>query len=160
MSDEEKKPEDQSAAPAAPVQPAAPAPAAPAAPAAPEKPAPPLGRNGRPIISRTYLGLLLAVVLALPLAGCAGSAAGNGLNFLAGVREVHHNDGSVTYEKDPSSPLESVAGIFGPLAGLLGTTIAGGIYAFRKMHDTVPASVHAATVEALTNKQPGPGEGA
>lgn len=42
----------------------------PAAPAAPTKPPAPLGRNGRPVLSRHYAPLVLAVLMLWPLLGC------------------------------------------------------------------------------------------
>lgn len=124
--------------------------------AAPAKPQAPLGRNGRPIISRFYAPLL-ALSLLLPFVGCAGTAAGNALDQAAGVRVTINPDGSKTYEKLPTSPIQDVGGMFGPLGVLVSGLVAGGIYGLRLLGNSVPKDSHD---KALVNGPPGPGEGA
>jgi hypothetical protein len=118
------------------------------------RPASPLGRNGRPIISRFYAPLLLAVVLALPLASCAGTAAGNALDQAAGIKVTVNPDGTKVYEKLPTSPIQDAGGLFGPIGVLVSGLVAGGIYGIRLLGNSVPKDSHD---KALVNGPPGPG---
>ncbi len=155
MSDEENKPEAlKPEVPAAAAAPEVVPPPPPAAAAAPEgKPPAPLGRNGRPVFSRHYAPLLLAVAMLFGL-GCAGTPAGNELDRLAGIKKTVAPDGTVTYEKLPSSPIQDTGSIFGPTGALIGSLVTLGIYGIRQLGNSVPKDSHDKALVA----DPGPGE--
>ena len=119
---------------------------------APAKPPAPLGRNGRPIISRHYAPLILAFALLLPMVGCAGTAAGNELNRMAGIKATVNPDGSTTYEKLPSSPIQDTGSLFGPMGGMLATLFTLGVYGIRQLGNSVPKDSHD---KALNGSGPG-----
>ncbi len=154
MPDEEIKPADlKPEEPAAAAAPEVVPPPPPAAAAAPEgKPQAPLGRNGRPIISRFYAPLLLACALALG-SGCAGTAAGNALDQAAGIKVTVNPDGTKTYEKLPTSPIQDTGGLFGPTGALIGTLVTLGIYGLRQLGNSVPKDSH----DKALASDPGPG---
>jgi hypothetical protein len=121
-------------------------PSLPALPVAPARPIRHGGRKARAIAKRGGLVLTLGFLLGMSLAGCAGTPAGNALDQAAGIQVTMNPDGTKTYTKLPSSPIQDAGGLFGPIGVTIGGLIAGGIYAIRQLGNSVPAKSHDALI--------------
>lgn len=98
-------------------------------------------KNGARLVGKAGA---MALLLMLPFFGmsCANTQAGDALDKAVGIHYVVNPDGSKTVAKDPTSPIQDLGGMFGPIGVLGSGAFASIIYLARQLSNSVPAGTH------------------